>query len=136
MEEFKRHIEAYINERITTDALFAEKYNASERSIDDCINYILNWVKVCGTQVIAKEEIYGQVVHFYDENLDPGKPIRANVICATRATLTEEDKKAAYMAALKQYQDAELAKMRERSQPRTKVAIENKTKVEAPSLFD
>lgn len=138
MEQFKAHIQAYIESRIATDELFAETYRKSERTIDDCINYILNWVKSSGFSVVAKEEIYSQVVHFYDENLEPGAKINAHVVCATRMELTEEDKKQAYQDALRQYQQNELAKLQANAnKPKTTPKQKTET-VKQPelSLFD
>lgn len=122
METFKKHIEAYINGQVESDPMFAEIYNKSERTVEDCINYLLNWVKASGSQIVAKEEIYGQVIHFYTENLDPGTKIEAHVVCATRAQLTEEDKREAYQEAIHQYQQEELAKLRATSK-KTKAKI-------------
>lgn len=60
MEAFKQHIEAYIKGQVEADPMFADIFNKSERTIDDCISYLLNWVKSSGSQIVAKEEIYGQ----------------------------------------------------------------------------
>lgn len=56
MEAFKQHIEAYIKGQVEAYPMFADIYNKSERTIDDCINYLLNWVKSSGSQIVAKEE--------------------------------------------------------------------------------
>lgn len=48
MDAFKRHIETYIQGQVEADPMFAEVYNKSERSLDDCINYLLQWVKASG----------------------------------------------------------------------------------------
>lgn len=137
MEQFKAHIQAYIDNRVATDELFAETYRKSERTIDQCIQYVLNWVKASGSQVVAKEEIYSQVVHFYDENLDPGEKINAHVVCATRVQLTEEDKAQAYQDALRQYQQSELEKMRAKAnQPKPKAKVVETQPQATLSLFD
>lgn len=137
MEQFKAHIQAYIDNRVATDELFAETYRKSERTIDQCIQYVLNWVKASGSQVVAKEEIYSQVVHFYDENLEPGEKINAHVVCATRVQLTEEEKAQAYQDALRQYQQSELEKIRAKAnQPKPKAkAVETQSQATL-SLFD
>ncbi len=136
MDAFKRHIENYIQGQIEADPMFAEVYNKSGRTLDDCINYLLNWVKASGSQIVAKEEIYGQVIHFYQENLDPGEKINAHVVCATRAELTEEDKRAAYREALHQYQEEELSKMKANAnKPKAKPKVETQPQATL-SLFD
>lgn len=137
MEQFKAHIQAYIDNRVATDELFAETYRKSERTIDQCIQYVLNWVKASGSQVVAKEEIYSQVVHFYDENLEPGEKINAHVVCATRVQLTEEDKAQAYQDALRQYQQSELEKIRAKAnQPKPKAKVVETQPQATLSLFD
>ena len=96
----------------------------------------MNWVKASGLSVVAKEEIYSQVVHFYDENLEPGGKINAKVVCATRVELTEEDKKQAYQDALRQYQQNELAKLQANAnKPKSKPKTEEVKQPEL-SLFD
>lgn len=137
MEAFKKHIEAYINGQVEADPMFADIFKKSERSIDDCISYLLNWVKASGSQIVAKEEIYGQVIHFYTENLAPGTNIRAHVVCATRAQLTEEDKREAYQEALRQYQQNELAKLQANAnKPKTKPKTAPAQPQTTLSLFD
>ena len=137
MEAFKKHIEAYINGQVEADPMFAEIFKKSERSIDDCITYLLNWVKASGSQVVAKEEIYGQVIHFYTENLEPGAQINAHVVCATRVQLTEEDKREAYQEALRQYQQGELAKLQANAnKPKAKPKTAPTQPQATLSLFD
>ncbi len=140
MEAFKKHIEAYIQGQIEADPMFADIYNKSERSIEDCITFLLNWVKAGGMQIVAKEEIYGQVIHFYTENLDPGAKLSAHVVCATRAELTEEEKEEARQEALKQYQKEELAKLQAKNQPKPKAVTAKPQQPQAVqatlSLFD
>lgn len=137
MEAFKKHIEAYINGQVETDPMFADIFKKSERSVDDCINYLLNWVKASGSQIVAKEEIYGQVIHFYTENLDPGATINAHIVCATRVQLTEEDKRKAYQEALRQYQQSELAKLQANAnKPKIKPKTAPAQQQPTLSLFD
>ena len=82
-------------------------------------------VKASGSQIVAKEEIYGQVIHFYQENIEPGAKINAHVVCATRAELTEEDKREAYQEALRQYQEGELSKLKANAnKPKAKPKVE------------
>lgn len=137
MEAFKQHIEAYIKGQVKADPMFADIFNKSDRTIDDCISYLLNWVKSSGSQIVAKEEIYGQVIHFYTENLEPGQRIDAHVVCATRAQLTDEDKRRAYQDALHQYQQEELAKLRANSnKPKPKASAPQVQPQATLSLFD
>ena len=43
-ESFKQTIHSYLEQRASEDTLFAEKYHAVNRSIDDIVTYILNQV--------------------------------------------------------------------------------------------
>lgn len=40
-ESFKQTIHSYLEQRASEDTLFAEKYHAVNRSIDDIVTYIL-----------------------------------------------------------------------------------------------
>lgn len=44
-ENFKKVIKAYLDERAKKDELFAKSYAKEKKNIDDCITYILNYVK-------------------------------------------------------------------------------------------
>lgn len=140
MEEFKNHIQAYLEAQAEADPIFGEKFHATELKLDDCITYILNWVKAAGTSVVAKEEIYSQAIHFFSGDVAPeeiGKPIQCHVVCATRAELTEEDKAEAKRVAIKQYQEQEMARLRQQSQPKPKPSAPKQPETaQAPSLFD
>lgn len=137
MEKFKSHIQEFINGRVASDELFAETFRKSTRTIDDCIKYILNWVNASNRNVVAKEEIYSQVIHFYQENLDPGKNINAHVTCATRVELTEDEKAEQKSLALKRFQDEEFRKLQSQNQ-RTKKPQKTsaETSQSGQSLFD
>ena len=100
----------YLEQRAAEDALFAKKYRNPAKNIDDCVTYILNYVQKSGCNGFTDGEIYGQAVHYYDENeIEVGKPI--------------------------QYQDEELRKLQNRNKPRTatKATIQE---IQQPSLFD
>ena len=70
----------YLEQRAAEDALFAKKYRNPAKNIDDCVTYILNYVQKSGCNGFTDGEIYGQVVHYYDENeIEVGKPIQCQV---------------------------------------------------------
>ena len=113
----------YLEQRAAEDALFAKNYRNPAKNMDDCITYILNYVKNSGCNGFTDGEIYGQAVHYYDEN-----EIEAvnHVV-----ELTAEEKAEARQKAVRQYQEEELRKLQNRNKPTAK----KETKVE-PSLFD
>ena len=75
-DHFKRTIQMYLEQRAAEDALFAKNYRNPAKNIDDCVTYILNYVQKSGCNGFTDGEIYGQAVHYYDENeIEVGKPI-------------------------------------------------------------
>lgn len=80
-EHFKRTIQMYLEQRAAEDALFAKNYRNPAKNIDDCVTYILNYVQRSGCNGFTDGEIYGQAVHYYDENeIEVGKPIQCQVV--------------------------------------------------------
>ena len=55
-ESFKQTIYSYLEQRANEDTLFAEKYHAVNRSIDDIVTYI---PKIWGFWNIWAEKIWG-----------------------------------------------------------------------------
>ena len=122
-----------MDNRAAEDEPVAASDRKEGKNIDDCITYILNYVKKSGCAGFSDGEIYSQAVHYFDEdNIDIGKPLNCHVVVNHVVQLTEEEKAEARRQAIEQYQHAQLAKMRNRSE-RTK-KVENKAV--QPSLFD
>lgn len=132
-ENFKRTILAYLEERAKVDDLFAKSYAKPNKSIDECITYILNEVQRSGCNGFEDNEIFGMAVHYYDEdNLDAGKKINCKVVVNHVVELTEKEKKELKEKARKDFYAEQLAKQRESLKPKKKA----ETKVVEPSLFD
>ena len=133
-DHFKRTIQMCLEQRAAEDELFAKNYRNPAKNIDDCITYILNYVHRSGCNGFSDGEIYGQAVHYYDENeIEVGKPIQCQIAVNHVVELTAEEKAEARQRAIRQYQDEELRKMQNRQRART--AKPQKPQVE-PSLFD
>ena len=133
-DHFKRTIQMYLEQRAAEDELFDKNYRNPAKNIDDCITYILNYVQRSGCNGFSDGEIYGQAVHYYDENeIEVGKPIQCQIAVNHVVELTAEEKAEARQRAIRQYQDEELRKMQNRQ--RARVAKPQKPQVE-PSLFD
>ncbi len=62
---FKITIQSYLEQRAQTDELFAPVYAKPNKNIDDCITYILNYVKQSGICGFADDEIYSLALHYY-----------------------------------------------------------------------
>ena len=131
-DHFKRTIQMYLEQRAEEDTLFAKNYRNPAKNIDDCVTYILNYVQKSGCNGFTDGEIYGQAIHYYDENeIEVGKPIQCQVAVNHVVELTEEEKQEARRKAVAQYQQMELQKL----QNRNKTAAKKETQVQ-PSLFE
>jgi PcfK-like protein len=92
-ETFKKTIQQYLEKRAGEDSLFAETLKKENKSIDECVNYILSEVQKSGCNGFADEEIFGMAVHYFDEDdVKPGSAKSMKVIVNHHVELTEEEK--------------------------------------------
>lgn len=132
---FTRAIAEYLNQRAMTDPLFAPNLTKPNKSIEDCVTYILNQVQASGCNGFEDDEIYAMAVHYYDEDdIEVGKPISCGVVVNHTIQLTEEEKAEARQQAIKQYQRTELAKLQQQSNKPKKPEVSETAP--QPSLFD
>ena len=133
-EHFKSVIKAYLDLRAGYDELFAVSYANPNKSLDDCVTYILNEVQKSGCAGFADEEVYSMAVHYYDEDsIEVGKPIECKVVINHTVELTEEEKAKARQDAIQRVQNEAYAKMKQSSKPSPKKIVSAPT---IPSLFD
>ena len=131
-DHFKRTIQMFLEQRAAEDELFTKSYRNPAKNIDDSVTYILNYVQKSSCNGFSDGEIYGQAIHYYDENeIEVGKPIQCQVVVNHVVELTEEEKQEARRKAVAQYQQMELQKLQNRNKPTAK----KETQVQ-PSLFD
>ena len=124
----------YLEQRAAEDALFAKNYRNPAKNMDDCVTYILNYVQKSGCNGFSDGEIYGQAVHYYDENeIEGGNPLQCHVAVNHVVELTAEEKAEARQNALRQYQNEELRRLQSRNKPTT--TAKKETNVQ-PTLFD
>jgi hypothetical protein len=91
-EGFKRVIEKYLQDRASTDILFAETFAKKDKNINDCIAYILNTVHESGCSGFEDSEIYSMAVHYYDEdNIKVGDKRDCTIITNHKVELTPEE---------------------------------------------
>lgn len=152
----------YLEQRAEEDALFAKNYRNPAKNIDDCVTYILNYVQKSGCNGFTDGEIYGQAIHYYEENeIEVGKPIQCQVavnhvvepttnreerprsLGLSRGAkeegerqLTAEGKAEARQNAIRQYQDGLMREMQNRHKPRTTAKATARQETEQPNLFD
>ena len=126
----------YLEQRAEEDALFAKSYRNPAKNIDDCVTHILNYVQKRGCNGFTDGEIYGQAIHYYEENeIEVGKPMNCQVVVNHVVELTEEEKAEARQNAVHQYQEEELRKLQNRHKPRTATKATAQA-IQEPSLFD
>lgn len=104
---FKQTIQSYLQRRAQEDELFAPRYANPKKNIDDCITFILNYVKQSGCNGFADDEIYSLAMHYYDEdNIDIGKPLaNCKVVVNHTIELTEAEKAEAHSKAMQRATD-------------------------------
>ena len=124
----------FLEQRAAEDALFAKNYCNPAKNMDDCVTYILNYVQKSGCNGFSDGEIYGQAVHYYDENeIEVGNPLQCHVAVNHVVELTAEEKAEARQNALRQYQKEELRRLQSRNKPTT--TAKKETNIQ-PTLFD
>ena len=131
-EHFKRTIQMHLEQRAAEDALFAKNYRNPAKNIDECVTHILNHVQKSGCNGFTDGEIFGQAIHYYEENeIEVGKPMNCQVAVNHIVELTAEEKAEARQKAIQKYQEEEVRKLQNRNRPTAK-----KETIVQPSLFD
>lgn len=132
---FKQCIQEYLEQKAREDELFRAKYENPNKNLDDCITYLLNYVKASGVCGMADAEVFGICVHYFEEpNIEVGKPIDCNVVVNRAIELTDEEKAEARQQAIIQYRNDELRKLQVRANKQA--AKREATMAQQPSLFD
>ena len=122
----------YLEQRAEEDTLFAKKYRNPAKNIDECVTHILNYVQKSGCSGFTDGEIFGQAIHYYEENeIEVGKPMNCQVVVNHVVELTKEEKAEARQNAVRRYQEEELRKLQNRNRPSAR-----KENHPQPSLFD
>ena len=122
----------YLEQRAEEDALFAKKYRNPAKNMDECVTHILNYVQKSGCSGFTDGEIFGQAIHYYEENeIEVGKPMDCQVVVNHVVELTEEEKAEARQNAARRYQEEELRKLQNRNRPPARKVTQSQ-----PSLFD
>lgn len=116
---FKQTIKSYLKRRAQEDELFAPRLANPKKNIDDCITFILNYVKESGCNGFADDEIYSLVMHYYDEDdIDIGKPLQCKVVVNHTIVLTEQEKAEARRKAMQKATDEAYARITKRNSPK------------------
>lgn len=104
---FKQTIQSYLQRQAQEDELFAPRLANPKKNIDECITFILNYVKESGCNGFADDEIYSLAMHYYDEDdIDIGKPLKnCKVVVNHTIVLTEQEKAEARRQAMQKATD-------------------------------
>ncbi len=130
-DHFKKTILMYLEQRAEEDQLFAKSFSNPAKNIDDCVTYILNYVKNSGCNGFTDGEIFGQAIHYYEENeIEVGKPMNCQVAVNHIVELTAEEKAEARQKAIQNI------KTRKSASCRTATDRQRKETIVQPSLFD
>ena len=112
-EHFKNTIKAYLDQAAADDPQFAESLNKEGKTLDGCINYILNQVKKIGAVGYTDDEIYGMATHYYDEDdLEKCDPIEMGVVVNHKPELTAQEKEELRKQARNEILDEERKRLR------------------------
>lgn len=132
-EHFQNTIESFLRDRAETDKHFAVSFSNPDKSIEQCITYILNCVKQSGCNGFCDEEIYSMAVHYYDElNIEVVNSIDCQVIVNHTVELTAEEKEQARQNALKRAENDAYERM---TKARKRPIVQTEPSVQK-SLFD
>lgn len=116
-DPFVKTIGEYIEREKQADPLFAKCVDDHpNKTVQGCVNFILNEVKKSGIAGWTDDEIFGMAKHFYDEKelKDPGA-INAKVVVNHHVELSDDDKAKAKEKALQEYQEAERKKLEQKA---------------------
>ena len=129
---FTRTILTYLEQRASTDALFAQAFANPDKNIDQCCVYILNTVHKSGCNGFHDDEIFEIAVEYYTtDNIEVGKPMNCQIHINHVVELTAEEKEEARREAIQKAQDDAYNKMMQPKKKTKRVVMNNQ-----PSLFD
>ena len=134
-DSFKQTIHSYLEQRASEDTLFAEKYHAVNRSIDDIVTYILNQVMKSECHGFDDDEIYSLAIHAAEEkDLEVGMPMECDVKVNHVVELTEEEKQEARRNAVHRLEQETYNRISQRSKPKARTTPT--ATIQQPTLFD
>ncbi len=91
-EKFTEVIKAYLDNLATIDELFAKEYAKENKSIEECVKFILSEVKKSGCNGFADDEIFGLALHYFTEdNIEISETGNCKVLVNHHIELTEEE---------------------------------------------
>ena len=129
LEAVKKVIKDYLDQRAQTDELFAEVYAKPNKSIDECLEFIMGEARHLGGNAVCVPDdvVFGWAVHYYDEDdLEVEKISQSVRVSASSVELSEEDKEAAYERAVSAYEQKCIRQLEEKQKERTRKIAEKR----------
>ena len=112
---FKADIERYLEGAAAFDETFAERYRREDKSLDECLDYIVTQVQKSGRKGFHDDEIYSLAIHYYQEDnleeITKGASGKCQVVTNHTIELTEEENEEAKRKALDEITQAEIRKI-------------------------
>lgn len=140
MNTFEERLKMLLDQRASSDELFAIAYKKEAKSFKQCCDYILSVMRKRGSAVgCTDEEVVGLAVHYYDEDnlkvdsLPKNTRVQTSTAPEVKVELTDEDIAEAKKRAL----EREIEKQRETlHKPKAKAKAKKAEQEVLPSLFD
>lgn len=132
---FEKTIEDYLRKRAFNNVLFAKKLENPNKSVSDCVTYILNIVKDSGKSGFTDDEIFNMAFHYYSESSVKTTKSRPSVTIVSnhQIKLSAEEVKELREKAKQEVIDEEKAKMRKK--PTKKVEVKKEEDNGIKTLF-
>lgn len=137
-DNFKTTIKNHLDQLAKEDKLFAKSYANEEKSISECIQFILGEVRKSGNCAFSDDEVYSMAIHYYDEkDLKIESSGNVSIVCpgSDKVKLTAKEKAAAKKVAISAYQESLTEKMLEDAQAKRAKRKHVKEEVNQLSLF-
>lgn len=134
LEAVKKVIKDHLDQRAQTDELFAEVYAKPNKSIDECLEFIMGEARYLGGNAVCVPDdvVFGWAVHYYDEDdLEVEKISQSVRVSTSSVELSEDDKKAAYERAVSAYEQKCIMKLEEKQKERARKIAEKKKEANA-----
>lgn len=98
---FQDTIKAYLDKRAAEDSLFAVTYAKENKSIDECISYIMGEILKASVNIqsgvkgcqMDDDEVYSVAVHYYDEDDIKVSKLPSNVRSAASTSAPKKEEK-------------------------------------------
>lgn len=135
-ERMKEVIRGYLEREAAKDAAFAQSYAREDKSLDECIDYIITTVKATGREGFDDSEIYGMAVHYYQED-DPGKITRGiggQVVINHAVELSPEEIEEAKRKAQDRITEQEVRRIKDAEKKAAEKAKEKRKQEESEGL--